>query len=286
MLLRPVVASVLALVAAAGFLLPRMATAGEKPAVDLALMLAVDISGSIDLDEARLQREGYAQAISDPAVIKAITSGINGRIAVAYFEWSDSYTQNALLDWTVISDRASAEAVARKLTAEPITTARRTSISGAIQFALPRFAGLPYTALRRVLDISGDGPNNDGGPVDLARDAALAAGIAINGLPIMNGRQNSWGFPTLPDLDKYYEGCVIGGPGAFVVVAEDFASFDVAVRRKLILEIAAAPVPTPATRPRVIRAQTAGGYGQNGYDRGCDIGEKQSREFWRRRFDQ
>lgn len=282
MLLRPVVIPVLALVAAAG--LPAMgpARAEEKPAVDLALMLAVDISGSIDADEARLQREGYAQAIRDPAVVKAITSGINGRIAVAYFEWSDSYTQNALLDWMVISDQASAERVARRLTEEPITTARRTSISGAIQYAMPRFASMPYAALRRVLDISGDGPNNDGGPIDLARDAALAAGIAINGLPIMNGRQNSWGFPTLPDLDKYYEGCVIGGPGAFVVVAESFDSFDEAVRRKLILEIAAAPIPTPAVPgPRVIRAQGAGGY-----DRGCDIGERQSREFWRRRFDQ
>jgi hypothetical protein len=285
MLLRPVVIPVLALVAAAG-LLARPARAEEKPAVDLALLLAVDISGSIDLDEARLQREGYARAISDPAVIKAITSGINGRIAVAYFEWSDSYTQNAILDWTLISDPASAEAVARRLTAEPITTARRTSISGAIQYAMPHFAALPFAALRRVLDISGDGPNNDGGPVDLARDAALAAGIAINGLPIMNGRQNSWGFPTLPDLDRYYEGCVIGGPGAFVVVAEDFDAFDTAVRRKLILEIAAAPIPTPPTAPRVIRVQNRGNDRTGGYEKGCDIGERQSREFWRRRFDQ
>jgi len=281
MLLRPVVIPVLALVAATG-LLAKAATAGEKPAVDLALLLAVDISGSIDADEARLQREGYARAIADPAVVKAIAAGINGRIAVAYFEWSDSYTQNLLLDWTLVSDQAGAEAVSQRLLAEPIVTARRTSISGAIQYAIPRFAENPYAALRRVLDISGDGPNNDGGPVDLARDAALAGGVAINGLPIMNGRQNSWGFPALADLDQYYEGCVIGGPGAFVVVAEGFDSFDTAVRRKLILEIAAAPPPAAAPAgPRVIPAQAAGGY-----TKGCDIGERQSRDFWRRRYDQ
>src|SRR3546814_10566608 len=108
-------------------------------------------------------------------------------------------------------------------------------VTGVQTCALP-ISGLPFTALRRVLDISGDGPNNDGGPVDLARDAALAAGIAINGLPIMNGRQNSWGFPTLPDLDKYYEGCVIGGHGAVVVMAENFEFFDIAVRRTLNLQ--------------------------------------------------
>ncbi|WP_341702654.1 DUF1194 domain-containing protein [Ferrovibrio sp.] len=282
MLIRPAVISVLALVAAAILALPARSMAADRPAVDLALLLAVDISGSIDPDEARLQREGYARAIADPAVVKAITGGIHGRIAIAYFEWADSYTQTPLLDWTLVADQAGADAVARRLLAVPITTARRTSISGAIRHAIPRFADLPFAPLRRVLDISGDGPNNDGEPVDLARDAALAAGIAINGLPIMNGRPNTWGFPVLPDLDRYYEGCVIGGPGAFVVVAEGFETFGVAVRRKLILEIAATPAwPLPPAGPRVIRAQTSGGY-----DKGCDIGERQSREFWRRRFDQ
>lgn len=257
----------------------------NKPQVDLILLLAVDISGSIDPDEARLQREGYAKALVDPKVVKAIQGGIHGRIAIAYFEWADTYTDNQILDWTLISDAASAERVSQQLLAQPIRTARRTSISGAITHALPRFAAAPYQGLRRVLDISGDGPNNDGGRVDIARDMALAAGIVINGLPIINDKQNTWGFPTLQDLDAYYEGCVTGGPGSFVVVAEGFDTFHEAVRRKLILEIASAPmVPNDwlqfGPRARIVPTQN------KGYDKGCDIGERQSQEFWRRRWDQ
>ncbi|HEX6957634.1 MAG TPA: DUF1194 domain-containing protein [Ferrovibrio sp.] len=257
--------------------------AEEKIAVDLELQLAVDISGSIDADEARLQREGYARAISDPAVVKAIQSGINGRIAVSYFEWSDSYSQQDVFGWMLIQDQASAEAVARRLIEFPIRTARRTSISGAILHALPRFGSSPYKGLRRVLDISGDGPNNDGSPVDLARDQAVNAGIVINGLPIINDRPNSWGFPVLKDLDRYYEGCVTGGPGSFVVVAESFETFFEAIRRKLILEVAALPA-RPETLPRhgpLVRIQR-----NAGYDKGCDIGERQSQDFWRRRYEQ
>lgn len=267
--------------------LPREAAAQEKIPVDLELLLAVDISGSIDPDEAKLQREGYARAIVDPAVIKAIRSGIHGRIALAYFEWSDNYMQTDMIEWTLVHDQASAEAVARQLLEHPVRTARRTSISGAILHAVPRFGSGPYQGLRRVLDISGDGPNNDGGRVDLARDQALAAGIVINGLPIMNGRVNTWGFPVLEDLDRYYEGCVIGGPGAFVVAAEGFDTFFEAIRRKLVLEIAqrpAAPVLQPGPRqPKsdpILRTESPG------YEKGCDIGERQSQEFWRRRFDQ
>lgn len=258
---------------------------GGKLEVDLELLLAVDISGSIDAEEARLQREGYAKAIADPQVVKAIRAGLLGRIAVAYFEWSDSYVQNEVMDWMVISDQASADAAGRALLAAPIRTARRTSITGALNFSLPRFAASPYTGQRRVLDISGDGPNNDGGPVDLARERVLAAGITINGLPIINDKPNTWGFPVLPDLDRYYEGCVTGGPGSFVVVAEDFRTFGEAVRRKLILEIASRPVPQPdwAAAGPVVRlpAQSAGRYAK-----GCDIGERQSQEYWRRRWDQ
>src|SRR5690606_30955848 len=251
--------------------------------VDIELILAVDISGSIDPDEARLQRDGYARAIADPAVVKAIRSGVHGRIAVSYFEWADAMTQGSLVEWMLISDQASAEAVARRLLEHPIRTARRTSISGAIQYAIPIFGSGEYRAARRALDLSGDGPNNDGPRVDLVRDQALAAGIVINGLPIMNGRVNTWGFPVLEDLDLYYEGCVIGGPGSFVVVAESFDTFFEAVRRKLILEIASAPHVPPAWQQGgpVIRAQSA-----SRYARGCDIGERQSNEFWRRRFDQ
>lgn len=251
--------------------------------VDIELILAVDISGSIDPDEAKLQRDGYARAIADPAVVKAIRTGVHGRIAVSYFEWADATSQGSLVEWMLISDQASAEAVSRRLQEHPIRTARRTSISGAIQFAIPIFGSGPHKGVRRVLDISGDGPNNDGAPVDLLRDQALAAGIVINGLPIMNGRVNTWGFPVLEDLDRYYEGCVIGGPGSFVVVAEGFDTFFEAIRRKLILEIASAPHVPPIWQQGgpVIKTQSG-----SRYAKGCDIGERQSQEFWRRRFDQ
>lgn len=262
------------------------ALAAEKIPVDLELILAVDISGSIDAQEARMQREGYAKALVDPQVVKAIRGGIHGKIALFYFDWSDSYMQSDVMDWVLIHDQASAAAASRRLLEEPTRTARRTSITGAIAYALPRFGSGPYQGVRRVLDISGDGPNNDGGPVDIARDRALAAGIVINGLPINNNRPSPWGFPALEDLDRYYEGCVIGGPGAFVVVAESFESFGEAVRRKLILEIAAAPQLPPAWQrvgPPVLLQKA-----QNGsrYPKGCDIGERQSQEFWRRRMDQ
>jgi hypothetical protein len=262
------------------------ALAAEKIPVDLELILAVDISGSIDAQEARMQREGYAKALVDPQVVKAIRGGIHGKIALYYFDWSDSYMQSDVLDWMLIHDQASAAAASRRLLEEPTRTARRTSITGAIAYALPRFGSGAYQGVRKVLDISGDGPNNDGGPIDVARDRALAAGIVINGLPINNNRPSPWGFPALEDLDRYYEGCVIGGPGSFVVVADSFESFGEAVRRKLILEIASAPHVPPAWQkvgPPVLLQKA-----QNGarYPKGCDIGERQSQEFWRRRMDQ
>lgn len=265
--------------------LPSQGLAAEQMPVDLELLLAVDISGSIDADEARLQREGYARALIDKDVIKAIRGGIHGRIAIAYFDWSDSYVQNPIMDWTLVQDEASARAVAQHLLDTQTRTARRTSITGAINHAIPRFGAGPYKGLRRVLDVSGDGPNNDGGPIDIARDKAVSAGIVINGLVILNGKQNTWGFPQLEDLDRYYEGCVIGGPGAFVVVAEGFDSFHEAVRRKLILEIATAPAVPPAWQrlgPAVFQKAQSG----YRYPKGCDIGERQSQEFWRRRWDQ
>lgn len=265
--------------------LPSKGLAAEQMPVDLELLLAVDISGSIDADEARLQREGYARALIDKDVIKAIRGGIHGRIAIAYFDWSDSYVQNQIMDWTLIEDEASARRVAQYLLDAQTRTARRTSITGAINHAIPRFGSGAYKGLRRVLDISGDGPNNDGGPIDLARDKAVSSGIVINGLVILNGKQNTWGFPQLEDLDRYYEGCVIGGPGSFVVVAEGFDSFHEAVRRKLILEIATAPAVPPAWQqigPSVTHKAQSG----YRYPKGCDIGERQSQEFWRRRWDQ
>jgi hypothetical protein len=210
-------------------LLALPAAAQDKKQVDLALAMAIDISGSIDPDEAHLQREGYVQAFRDPVVVKAILGGNNGRIAVAYYEWSDAWVQRILIDWTLLDSEAAIEAFASRLAAAPISIARRTSISGAIRYAIPLFGRSPYEAERKVLDISGDGSNNDGRPVTEARDAAVAAGITINGLPIVE---------VEPGLEAYYRDNVIGGPDAFVVVAKDTGSFGEAVLRKLLVEVA------------------------------------------------
>jgi hypothetical protein len=207
-------------------------------AVDLELVLAVDISGSVDEVEARLQREGYIAALRHPQVIEAITSGMLGRIALTYVEWAGDYYQRTMLDWTLIEDAAGAHGFADALAETPLMTAHWTSLSGAIDYAAPLFESNGFEGLRRVIDISGDGYNNRGRPVELARDAAVAAGITINGLPIVNDRPNPWGGLPPQDLDLYFEEQVIGGPGAFIVVAEDYTAFASAILGKLLLEIA------------------------------------------------
>ncbi|MDH3234811.1 MAG: DUF1194 domain-containing protein [Alphaproteobacteria bacterium] len=207
-------------------------------AVDLELILAVDVSGSIDEVEAGLQRDGYLQAIVSRSVVGAITSGRRRKIAVTYVEWAGGHYQRTVVDWMVISDLASAKAFAAKLKAEPIVTAAWTSISGAMDFAIARFAKNPHKGTRRVIDISGDGRNNSGGPLAPARAAVLAKGITINGLPIINDRPNPYGRPPDKNLDKYYKSRVIGGKGAFIVVAEGFEAFAEAIRAKLMREIA------------------------------------------------
>jgi hypothetical protein len=224
-----------------------IATAAGEP-VDLELVLAVDVSGSIDDTEARVQREGYIAAFRDPRVVEAIEHGMLGRIAVAYYEWAGFGHIRVIADWTLIDDRQSAEAFADGLARLPPQTARRTAIASAIDFAVPYFERNRFDGTRRVVDVSGDGPNNWGGPVTTARDAAVAAGITVNGLPIVNGRSSRYGSPPMPDLDLYYRDCVIGGSGAFIEVAESFEDFGRAVLRKLILEIAGVP-PTP----RIVR---------------------------------
>ena len=258
------------------------APAAAATQVDLALILAIDISGSIDPEEAKLQREGYVGAFTHPEVIRAITGGYHGRIAVAYFEWASAWDQRLVMDWRLVEDTTSATALASDLAAAPIQIGHRTSISSAINYALPMFQRSGIEAERRVLDISGDGPNNDGEPIWIARDRAGAMGVVINGLPIINDRPNRWGFPTSPDLDRYYEGCVITGPGAFVVVAEDFAKFGEAVRRKLLLEIAGLE-PPPQRQGRRLRATPVRTL-KASYELGCDIGERQSREYYQRRW--
>lgn len=208
--------------------------------VDLELVLAVDVSGSIDAEEARQQREGYLAAIVDPAVIEAIGANFHRRIAVAYLEWASGDYQRVVVGWSLIEDAGSAADFAARLAATPPRMARWTSISAAIDVAVPLFDGNGYAGERRVIDVSGDGPNNRGRPVPAARDDAVARGIVINGLPILNDRPQPFDLPTpvAMALDLYYAEHVIGGPGSFVLPAQDFVDFRNAILSKLIREIA------------------------------------------------
>ena len=206
--------------------------------VDLELVLAVDISGSVDEVEARLQREGYIAALRHPHVIQAIQSGPHGRIAVTYVEWAGDHYQRTMLDWTLIEGGADAQGFADALAETPFLSAHWTSLSGAIDYSASLFDSNGFAAVRRVIDVSGDGYNNRGRPVELARDEAVAAGLTINGLPIVNDRLNPWGGRPPVDLDLYFERHVIGGPGAFIIVAEDYTAFASAIMSKLLLEIA------------------------------------------------
>jgi len=282
MALRHFVAMVFALLAA-----PLMPAMAEE--VDLQLLLAIDVSGSVDNDEAKLQRQGYIDAFADERILRAIGSGPKGRIAVAYYEWSDSVYQRLVVDWTVISDRASAEAFTAKLKEARISIATRTSISGALQYGMAMFARSPHTSTRKVIDVSGDGPNNDGPFVNEARDLTVKGRITINGLPIINDRPNRMGFPSMPDLDLYYQDCVIGGPGAFMVAARDFENFAEAVKQKLFLEVAgldrrrfATIGPAEGFSLPVVWARRPSNFIQPATFKGdCQYGERQSHEFWR-----
>jgi hypothetical protein len=226
-----------------------------KPSVDVELILAVDVSYSMDMDELAIQREGYAQAIMSKEFLQALKGGPNGKVAVTYFEWAASGDQKIIIPWRLIDGPETADAVANEIMKTPIRRASRTSISGAINFAMPLFDESPYSGLRRVIDISGDGPNNNGGPVTIARDAAVERGIIINGLPIMV-KEPSYSTMDIDNLDFYYEDCVIGGPGSFVVSIKDREKFKEAIRTKLLLEVAGRMpdrrvVPVAAKEPRV-----------------------------------
>jgi uncharacterized protein DUF1194 len=250
---------------------PKHSIADTKPAapsVDIELILAVDVSYSMDMDELAVQREGYAQAIVSKEFLQALRTGPNGKISVTYFEWAASGDQKIIVPWRVIDGPEAADAVADEIMKTPIRRASRTSISGAIYFALPLFDANPYPGLRRVIDISGDGANNNGSPVTIARDTALAKGITINGLPIMV-KEPSYSTMDIDNLDFYYEDCVIGGPGSFVVSIKDREKFKEAIRSKLILEVAGRTperliVPVAENEPRV----------------SCLIGEKIWQERW------
>ncbi len=217
--------------------------------VDLELVLAVDVSGSVDAEEGRLQREGYVAALTDPKVQAAIRGGPYGRIAVTYMEWAGDGFQRVTVPWTLLSDRNSVESFASSIAESPYLTAQWTSISAAIDFSARLFNDNGFEGVRRVIDVSGDGVNNRGRPVQWARDEAVAAGITINGLPILNDRPNPWGGAAPTNLDGYYQDHVIGGPGAFLVPAVSFEAFADAILSKLLLEISGLP-PDPGTDAR------------------------------------
>jgi hypothetical protein len=227
-----------------GVLLQAPAAAG--PEVDVALVIGVDISNSMDPEEQALQREGFVAAFRSPFVHEAIRKGALGRVAVAYMEWAGTVTQQVIVPWTVIENSAEALQFAEHLAASPIRRAPRTSISAAIDFAVLLLEGSGVDAIRRVIDISGDGANNQGRPVTNARNDALERGITINGLPIMLKRSGYW---DIDHLDLYYRDCVIGGPGAFMVPVRERDQFVEAVKIKLIREIserASDPLVQPA----------------------------------------
>lgn len=216
--------------------------------VDLALVLAVDVSRSIDDGEYDLQRKGYAAALSDPRVVKVITSGETGRIALCYFEWSGELSQELIVDWTVIHDADSAAHFAAQILAAPRPFANRTSLGVALGYALELLGHSPHQALRRVIDVSGDGTNTNGVEPSAMRDAAVEQGITINGLVINNPNEMPWiPWHTHPPggLDTYYRENVAGGPGAFVLKVENFDSFSTAIIDKLVREIARAKPALP-----------------------------------------
>lgn len=254
--------------------------------VDLKLVLATDVSRSIDDLELRLEREGTAEAFLDAEVVKAIQSGSLGRIAVAAFDFSSPQDNRVTMDWHIIHDRASAMALAETIRDTPRTRGRRTSVSSALELGalLIESSAADIVATRKVIDVSGDGPNNDGNRMTEAHDKVIAQGIVVNGLPVMDDNANGY----FPDLDKYYAACVAGGRGSFVIAVHNYKDFSAAMRHKLILEIsqnetqirqaqnapvkrgpllklAAAPA-SPLTTPQVLRA------GPNEFSNRCDIG--------------
>lgn len=206
--------------------------------VDLTLVLAVDVSDSIDIEELQLQRRGYIDAFVRTDIVEAIKGGKHGRIAVAYFEWADSSEQTLLADWTVIKDLDSARAFSEKLRQAPVRKGHFTSISAALSYSLNLLRRSPHETERKVIDVSGDGRSNDGPPLAGARAAALSWNVTINGLPIENERSLDASNLVAGQMAQYYKDEVIGGPDAFIVVAKSFADIERAISRKLLREIA------------------------------------------------
>jgi hypothetical protein len=258
---------------------PETSTAGQTvqmhrpppaaaPDVDVELVIAVDVSYSMDPDEQALQREGYIIGFNSPEFLNALQQGAHGRIAVTYFEWAGAADQRVVVPWRLIDSPAAAKAFTDAIAAAPYRRAYRTSISGALQFAVPLFETSGFRGLRRVIDVSGDGVNNQGAPVAIIRDEVLERGITINGLPILLKRPSP-ATMDIENLDVYYEDCVIGGPGAFMIPIREREQFREATRTKLVQEIAgrepeARVVPVDADKPRI----------------SCTIGERMWQERW------
>src|SRR3954466_2490936 len=264
--------ALLVLAACAALAAPRFVDVPGKTAdaveVDVELVMAVDISYSMDMDELALQREGYAQAIASQEFLNALKLGTHAKIAVTLVEWAGVADQRVVLPWRLIDGAAAAQAVSDEMARAPVRRAFRTSISGALMFSSGLFENNGYHGLRRVIDVSGDGTNNQGPIVTQVRDDVIAKGIVINGLPILlkEPQPNSI---DIKDLDIYYEDCVIGGPGAFVVPIREREKFKDAIRTKLVLDIArhdgaASVMPAAADAPRI----------------SCTIGE----QMWQRRW--
>ena len=250
---------------------PNLRIADKSPGaipVDVELVIAVDVSHSMDPEEQALQREGYVQALTSREFMQALREGAHGKIAITYFEWAGEFDQKIIMPWRLIEGPESADSVAAEIAAAPSRRASRTSISGGLLFAKPLFDHSGYRGLRRVIDVSGDGANNSGARIVPTRDDVLAAGITINGLPIMLKRP-ARGTMDIENLDVYYEDCVIGGPGAFVVPIHERKQFIEATRTKLVLEISGREpeprvVPVSSDKPRI----------------SCTIGERMWQERW------
>lgn len=236
--------------------------------VDVELVLAVDVSYSMDPEEQALQREGYREALVSPDFLNALRQGMHGRIAVTYVEWAGATDQRVIVPWRLVDGPATAQAVADEIGRQHLRRAARTSISGALYFSASLFEENTFRGIRRVIDVSGDGTNNQGQLVNVARDEVVARGITINGLPIMLKRP-AVGSVDIDELDIFYEDCVIGGAGAFVVPIREREKFKEAIRTKLVLEIAgrmpaARVVPASAQAPRI----------------SCTIGERMWQQRW------
>lgn len=241
--------------------LPAKAALAQAP-VDVELVLAVDISRSMDSEEFALQRAGYVAALRHPDFVNAVRAGQHGRIALTYFEWAGTVREETQVPWQVIDSVETANAFATMLENRPVRSFRGTSISGALVFGAGLFDDNAFDGYRKVIDVSGDGPNNVGLPVVAARDAAIVSGIIVNGLPILIRPS-----PTVAELDRYYAECVTGGPGSFVLPIKEASEFATAIRRKLILEVSGASV-----EENIIPAQ-----GLQPTD--CERGERERRLF-------